>query len=325
MTDQSSAAPAAPAKERIAVIGGGMMGQACSQAFAMAGYQVRLQSLDDELFRGVLGRVRHDLAFLAERGVGSPDDVDRTLSLITATSDLAQALDGAGFVLECIFENLEAKRTLFRQMEALAGPEVILATNTSVIRISEIAEACALPGRVVGAHWWTPAYLMPIVEIIPGQKTTQETVDRVTRLMTEAGKLPVYVKKDAPGFVGNRLLHCLYREAMHIVQEGIADLETVDLVLKYGPGARFQVMAPFEHMDMVGLDLGIAVESYLWPHLADTHEVFPMMTEKVDRGELGFKAGGVGFRTWTPEEQKAFREKLLDHLARQAASGALGS
>jgi 3-hydroxybutyryl-CoA dehydrogenase len=320
-----AAAQPAGARPPVAVIGGGMMGQACSQAFAMAGFDVRLQSLDDELFRGVRGRIRDDLAFIAERGVGSPAQVDETVARIHTTSDLAEALGGAGFALECIFENLEAKRALFRDMEGLVGPEVILATNTSVIRISEIAEACRLPGRVVGAHWWTPAYLMPIVEIIAGEKTTQDTVDGATVLMKAAGKIPVCVKKDAPGFVGNRLLHCLYREAMYIVDQGIADLETVDLVLKYGPGARFQVMAPFEHMDMVGLDLGGAVESYLWPHLADTHEVFPMLTEKVERGELGFKTGGVGFRTWAPDEQKAFRERLLDHLARQAAMGAFPS
>jgi 3-hydroxybutyryl-CoA dehydrogenase len=308
-------------KERIAVIGAGMMGQGCSQAFAMAGYEVRLQSLDDEPFRGVRDRIRGDLAFLAEKGLGSPDDVGGVLALITTTTDLAEALDGADFVLECIFENLEAKRALFGQMEALVAPDVILATNTSVIRISEIAEACGLPGRVVGAHWWNPAYLVPIVEIIPGEKTTAETVERTARLMAGAGKLPVYVKKDAPGFVGNRLLHALYREAMYIVEQGIADPATVDLVLKYGPGMRFQVMAPFEHMDMVGLDLGIAVESYLWPHLADAHEVFPMLTERVARGELGFKTGGVGFHTWSPEEQKAFREQLLAHLARQVREG----
>jgi 3-hydroxybutyryl-CoA dehydrogenase len=309
-------------KERIAVIGGGMMGQACSQAFAMAGFEVRLQSLDDELFRGVRDRIRSDLAFVAERGLGSPDRVDETVARVQTTSDLAEALDSVDFVLECIFENLEAKRGLFRHMEALVAPEVILATNTSVIRITEIAEACEVPGRVVGAHWWTPAYLMPIVEIIAGEKTTPDTVDRATRLMKDAGKIPLYVKKDAPGFIGNRLLHCLYREAMYIVEQGIADLETVDLMLKYGPGARFQVMGPFEHMDMVGLDLDSAVESYLWPHLADTHVLFSMLTDKVAKGELGFKTGGVGFRTWTPEQQKAFREKLLDHLARQAAAGA---
>ncbi len=309
-------------KERIAVVGAGMMGQACSQAFAMAGYEVRLQSLDDELFRGVLDRIRHDLVFLAERGLGSLDEVDATVARIATTTSLAEALDGADFVLECIFENLEAKRALFRQLEMLVGPEVILATNTSVIRITEIAETCSLPGRVVGAHWWTPAYLMPIVEIIPGESTTEETVGRTTRLVAKAGKLPVYVKKDAPGFVGNRLLHALYREAMYIVEQGIADPETVDLVLKYGPGMRFQVMAPFEHMDMVGLDLGVAVEGYLWPHLADSHEVYPMLTERVARGELGFKTGGVGFHTWSPEEQKAFRENLLDHLVKQVAANA---
>lgn len=310
-----------PKKQRIAVIGAGMMGQGCAQAFAMAGYEVRLQSLDDELFRGVRDRIRGDLAFLAERNLGSGDEVERTLSLITTTTELHDALDGADFMLECIFENLEAKRTLFRRIEALVAPDVILATNTSVIRISEIAEACELPGRVVGAHWWNPAYLIPIVEVIPGEKTTEDTVERTTRLMAEAGKLPVLVKKDAPGFVGNRLLHALYREAMYIVEQGIADPATVDLVLKYGPGMRFPVMAPFEHLDMVGLDLGVAVEGYLWPHLADAHEVFPLLADKVASGELGFKTGGVGFHTWTPEEQKAFRENLLDHLARQVAMG----
>ena len=111
---------------------------------------------------------------------------------------------------------------------------------------------------------------------------------------------------------------------MFIVEQGIADLDAVDLVLKYGPGARFQVMAPFEHMDLVGLDLITAVENYLWPHLADAHEIFPMVNEKVAAGELGFKTNGVGFRTWTPEDQKALRERLLDHLARQVAAGALG-
>jgi 3-hydroxybutyryl-CoA dehydrogenase len=311
-----------PAPVKVAVIGAGMMGQACSQAFAMAGFDVRLQSLDDELFRGVRDRIRRDLAFIAERGVGSPGEVEQTVARIVTTPDLAEALDSIDFVLECIFENLEAKRDLFRRMEALVGPDVILATNTSVIRITEIAQACARPERVVGAHWWTPAYLMPIVEIIPGESTASETVDRTAALMEAAGKLPLHVKKDAPGFIGNRLLHSLYREAMYIVDQGIADIEAVDLMLKFGPGARFQVMPTFEHIDMVGLDLDCAVEGYLWPHLADTHEVFPMLSEKVARGELGFKTGGVGFRTWTPEEQVALRERLLDHLARQLAAGA---
>lgn len=308
-----------PKKERIAIIGAGMMGQGCAQAFAMAGYEVRLQSLDDELFRGVRDRIRDDLRFLAQRGLGAEEDIEPTVSLLATTPRLDEALDGADFVLECIFEDLEAKRTLFKRMETLVAEDIVLATNTSVIRITEIAEACALPGRVVGAHWWNPAYLIPIVEIVPGEKTTEGTVERTTRLMAKAGKLPVHVKKDAPGFVGNRLLHALYREAMFIVEQGIADAETVDLVLKYGPGMRFQVMAPFEHLDMVGLDLGSAVESYLWPHLADSHEVFSMLTDKVARGELGFKTGGVGFHTWTPAEQKAFRDNFLDHLVKQVA------
>jgi 3-hydroxybutyryl-CoA dehydrogenase len=301
--------------------GAGMMGQGCTQAFAMAGHEVRLHSLDDELFRGIRDRIRADLVFLAERGLGRLDGVDETLSLVTTTTRLDEALDGADFVLECIFENLEAKRSLFREIEAQVRPDVVLATNTSVIRIGEIAEALNLPGRFLGTHWWNPAYLIPIVEIIPGEKTTEETLEAATQVMRGAGKLPVLISKDAPGFVGNRLLHALYREAMSIVEQGIADPATVDLVLKYGPGMRFEVLAPFEHMDMVGLDLGIAVESYLWPHLEDTHEVMPMLTEKVAKGELGFKSGGVGFHTWTPEGQKALRDGLLEHLIRQVKEG----
>jgi 3-hydroxybutyryl-CoA dehydrogenase len=304
-----------PENTRVAVIGAGMMGQGCAQAFATAGYHVMLQSLEDELFRGVLDRIRSDLVFLAQRGVGAVDEVETTLSRITTTPRLEEALQGADFVLECIFENLEAKRELFRKMEPLVGPEVVLATNTSVIRITEIAQACVRRERVVGTHWWNPAYLVPLVEIIPGEETAEETVRLATDLMERAGKLPVLIKKDAPGFVGNRLLHALYREAIWIVEQGIADAATVDRVFKYGPGMRFPVLAPFEHLDMVGLDLGLAVQSYLLESLEDRHEPSPLLTERVARRELGFKTGGVGFETWTPEEQRALREGLLDHLA----------
>ena len=300
-----------------------MMGQACSQAFAMAGYEVRLQSLDDELFRGVRDRIRHDLEFIAERGVGSPEEVDGTVSLITTTSDLAEAVDGADFVLECIFENLEAKRTLFRQMEALVRPggrswRPIRRSSGS----SEIAEACSLPGRVVGAHWWTPAYLMPIVEIIPGEKTTQETVDRATRLMAEAGKLPVHVKKDAPGVrrqpPAARALsrgHVHRRPGHRRPGDG-------------RPGAQVRAGRPLPG------DGAVRAHGHGRPGSGRRRRGLPLAAPgRQPRGvpaccrtrwleaSSGFKSGGVGFYTWTPEEQKAFRENLLDHLARQAAAG----
>jgi 3-hydroxybutyryl-CoA dehydrogenase len=309
----------APKPGPIAIIGAGLMGQGCAQTFAAAGWEVRLQSLDDELFQTVLDRVRADLVYLAQRGVGTVDEVEPTLARITTTSLLDEALDGVDFVLECIWEDVEAKRSLFRRMEEVVGPEVVLATNTSVIRITEIAAACSRPERVVGAHWWNPPPLIPIVEIVPGEKTGELTVQAVTDLMARIGKLPVVIQKDAPGFVGNRLLHALYREALSIAEQGIADLETVDLVFKYGPGIRFPVMAPFEHMDLVGADLILAVQAYLGPHLEDSHEPNPLLTDRVDSGELGFKSGGAGFRTWSPEEQQAFRRRLLDHLARHLA------
>lgn len=309
----------APRPGPVAVIGAGIMGQGCAEAFAAAGWEVRLHSLDDESFRTVLERIHGDLVYLAEQGVGGADDVEPTLARITTTSSLVEALDGVDFVLECIWEDLEAKRGLFRRMEELVSPDAVLATNTSVIRITEIAVACARPERVVGAHWWNPPPLIPIVEIVPGEQTDERTVQAVSDLMARVRKLPVIIKKDAPGFVGNRLLHALYREALSIAEQGIADLETIDLVFKHGPGIRFPVMAPFEHMDLVGTDLILAVQAYLGPHLEDTHEPKRLLAEKVERGELGFKSGGVGFRTWSPEEQQAFRQRLLDHLARHLA------
>jgi 3-hydroxybutyryl-CoA dehydrogenase len=306
-------------QRRIAVVGAGMMGQGCAHAFAAAGHQVMLQSLDDELFRGVLERIRVDLVFLAERGVGSMDGVEATVSRITTTPRLDEALDGADFVLECIYEDLEAKRGLFHEMERLAGPRVILATNTSVIRITEIAQACEHRDRVVGVHWWNPAYLVPLVEVVPGEETSEETVQAALAILRESGKYPLRINKDVPGFVGNRLLHALYREAFSIVEEGIADAATVDRVFKFGPGMRFPVLAPFEHADMVGLDLTLAVESYLLKFLEDSHEPAAMLKNKVAKGELGFKAGGNGFESRSPEEQRAIRLGLLDHLARWTA------
>ena len=300
---------------RIAVIGAGMMGQGIAQAFAMAGHEVMLESLDDELFRTVLDRIRADLLFLADRGLGSRGDVELILSRITTTSDLAEALVGVDFVLETIWEDLEAKRAVFREIEALVDSDTVIATNTSVIRITEIAEVCIHPERVIGAHWWNPASLVPLVEIVPGERTSERTIRFTTELMLRAGKRPVFINKDAPGFVGNRLLHALYREAIWIVEQGIADPATVDEVFKYGPGMRFPVLAPFEHLDMVGLNLGLAVQDYMLPFLADSHTPSPLLQERVRRGECGFRTGGVGFRTWTLEEQRALREGLMDFLA----------
>lgn len=165
----------------------------------------------------------------------------------------------------------------------------------------------------MGTHFWNPPYLVPLVEVVPGKETSKRTVDVVVQRLESVGMHPVRVKKDAPGFVGNCLQHALWREAVSIVEKGIADAETVDEVVKMGFGMRLPVLGPLENADLVGLDLTLDIHEYLFPHLEDSHQPSPLLKRKVEAGELGFKSG-KGFRTWTPREMEECRLRLLRQL-----------
>jgi 3-hydroxybutyryl-CoA dehydrogenase len=179
---------------------------------------------------------------------------------------------------------------------------------------TEIASTSEHRERILGTHWWNPPFLIPLVEVVQTEETPQWVIDLTMDLHRAIGKRPVHAKKDVPGFIANRLQHALWREAISIVERGIADPATVDESLKYGPGLRLPVMAPLENADMVGLDLTLSIHSYVLKHLEDSHEPSPLLKEKVEKGELGFKSGGVGFQTWTPESQKALRANMLSYL-----------
>jgi 3-hydroxybutyryl-CoA dehydrogenase len=305
---------------RVAVIGGGTMGSGCAQVFAAAGYSVSLQSRKPETLVKALERIRHDLAFLADRGVGAAEDIEATVSRVEPTQSLEEAVRGAGFVLECVYEDLGLKQDIFAQMDEVVPPTTVLATNTSVMSITEIASKAKNRARIVGAHWWNPPSLIPLVEVVRHEEAADWAIDQTVRLMTAIGKRPIVVQKDVPGFVANRLQHALMREAISIVERGIADAETVSEAMKSGPGLRLPVLSPLETADMGGLDLTLAIHSYVFKYLEDSHEPSPLLKDMVARGELGFKSGGKGLREWTPEQMKALRDNLLDYLARVAAS-----
>ena len=306
---------------KVAVIGGGTMGHGCAQVFAAGGYEVSLQSRKEATLAKAIDTMRGDLTFLAERGVGKADQVEPIMARVKTTQSMEEAVAGAGFVLECVYEDMELKQEIFRKVDQLVDPDVVLATNTSVMSITEIARRSAGRERIVGTHWWNPPYLIPLVEVVRTEETSPWVIDLTMDLMRRIGKHPVFVKKDVPGFVANRLQHALWREAISIVERGIADAETVDESIKYGFGMRLPVLAPLETADMGGLDLTLAIHSYVLGYLEDSHEPSPLLQEKVQRGQLGFKTGGKGFREWTPDEMKALREGLLDYLARVAAAG----
>jgi 3-hydroxybutyryl-CoA dehydrogenase len=213
-------------------------------------------------------------------------------------------------------EDMTLKQDTFQKLDAMCGPEAVLATNTSVMSPTEIASKSKKRDRILGTHWWNPPFLIPLVEVVQTEETPPWVIQLTMDLHKAIGKHPVHAKKDVPGFIANRLQHALWREAISIVERGIADAATVDESLKYGPGLRLPVMAPLENADLVGLDLTLSIHNYVLKHLEDSHEPSPLLKAKVEKGELGFKSGGVGFQNWTPEQQKALRANMLDYLCK---------
>jgi len=294
-----------PGNERISVVGGGLMGHGIAQVFATAGHRVTITDADPTVLASVHQRVRENL----ERLGVDPAPADA----IRVCNELEAAIAEADIVFEAVVEDIAVKQSLFERMSRLVGPTTILATNTSVISISQIGARALDPSRVVGTHWWNPPYLIPLVEVIPSAATDSEVVDRTLALLEGAGKEAVLVGSDVPGFIGNRLQHALWREAIAIVDAGICDGETVDRVVKASFGARLAVLGPIENADLVGLDLTLAIHEYLLPDLDGAPGPAPLLRELVDQGHLGMKSG-EGFRTWSEEEARRTRERLFDHL-----------
>jgi 3-hydroxybutyryl-CoA dehydrogenase len=257
--------------------------------------------------------IRKNLALPTEEGPGGAEGAERVIARISTTTELARAAQGADFLVEAAPEDLELKRAIFRELDALCPPPALLATNTSANSITEIASGAASRGRILGTHFWNPPWLVPLVEVVPGRDTAPWAMESACALLLEAGKRPVRVKKGVPGFVGNRLPHALWWEAVFIVEGGLGDAENWGEVVKTGFGMRLLVLGPLENADMVGLDLTLKIHAYLLEHLEDSREPSPLLREKVEKGELGF-ASGRGFRSWTPREMEECRANLLRHL-----------
>jgi 3-hydroxybutyryl-CoA dehydrogenase len=299
--------------ENIAVIGAGLMGHGLAQIFAVHGYAVRLMDIKKELLDKAIENIRSNLTLMAQKGIGKQDDIEPAIGKIKTTVDLKEASAGAQFVVEAVLENLELKQDIFRDLDAICSEDAILATNTSVISITEIAAKAKNRKRILGTHFWNPPHLLPLVEVIRGEDTSEEAMDTAYALLKEVGKHPVRVNKDVPGFVGNRLQHALWREAISIVERGIADPATVDECIKFGFGIRLPVLGPLENADMVGTDLTLAIHNYILKYIESSTEPSPLLKKKVEDGDLGFKSGR-GFQDWTPEEAQKSRKRLQEYL-----------
>jgi 3-hydroxybutyryl-CoA dehydrogenase len=281
------------------------MGHGLAQVFAEAGADVRIHDPEPAQLGSVLDRVRANLETL-ER------DLDAA-QRITPCPRLEETVTGAELVIEAGPENPAIKQAIFGQLDALADGDAVLATNTSSIPIHQIAAGATNRERVVGTHWWNPPYLIPLVEVVPTADTREDVVMRTLKLLSAAGKTAVHVRRDVPGFVGNRLQHALWREAIALVADGVCDAETVDTVIKNSFGLRLAVLGPLENADLVGLDLTLAIHEQILPHIDRTPGPSPYLRELIDAGRLGMKAG-EGFRRWKPSEADALRKRLTAHL-----------
>ncbi len=299
--------------ENITVIGAGLMGHGLAQIFAVHGYTVKLMDIKKELLDKAIENIRSNLTLMSQKGIGKLDDIEPAIGRIKTTVDLKEAASGAQFVVEAVLENLELKQDIFKDLDAICSEDAILATNTSVISITEIAEKAKNRKRILGTHFWNPPHLIPLVEVIRGTDTSDEAMDTAYGLLKEVGKHPVRVNKDVPGFVGNRLQHALWREAISIVERGIADPATVDECIKFGFGIRLPVLGPLENADMVGTDLTLAIHNYILKYIESSQEPSPLLRKKVKSGDLGFKTGR-GFQEWSPEEVQRSRKRLQEYL-----------
>ncbi|MCG8638473.1 MAG: 3-hydroxyacyl-CoA dehydrogenase family protein [Desulfobacterales bacterium] len=300
-------------KGTICVVGAGLMGHGIAQIFAVKGYNVWISDIDEKVLNQALVNIRKNLALFAENDLVSQDEIEPALSRIRISISLEEAASTAEVVIEAVSENLELKQTIFKQLDEICSPGTILCTNTSVISITQIAEKAINKSRIVGTHFWNPSHLIPLVEVVPGDQTNPETVDRTYDFLSSVGKHPVKVKKDVPGFVGNRLQHALWREAISIVDQGIAEPAVVDEVIKMGFGIRLPVLGPLENADLVGLDLTHAIHDYILEHINASPEPAPILKTKIDQGCLGFKTG-EGLQKWTDDEKAGVRSRLFDHL-----------
>ena len=300
---------------RAAVIGTGMMGPGIAVTLARGGLAAVIISRTAEGAASGLRAALEQVDYLETHGLITSALAHDVRPRLSATHELDRAVADADLVVESAPEDMVFKQQLFAHLDQITSPETVLATNTSGLSITAIAEQCAHPERVVTTHFWNPPYLMPLVEIVKGRRTSAAVAEALRDLLLRCGKVPVIVKKDRPGQLGNRLQMALVREAVHIVQEGIADVADVDLAVKAGFGLRLPVYGIFEHLDMVGLDLGLAITDYVAQDLYREPRAPELMRQLVGDGQLGAKTG-QGFYDWSAKNASAVKS-LRDRWLRE--------
>ncbi len=303
--------------EKIAVVGAGLMGTSIGLDWARAGFSVTIYDSDSDRVESVTRRAREIGQALVESSVITANELNLAVARMTATTDLGDAVGDADYVAEAIVEDLKAKQALYAELDAITKPDAVLASNTSSLMPSALAEPTKRPERLLVVHYFNPGHLIPVVEVVLGPQTSPETVETATRLLRDAGKTPAVLRKEVPGFIANRLQSALLREAIALVNDGVCSMEDLDAVVSLGFGRRLAAFGPFAVADMAGLDVWQAITSYLYPLISDQHAPQASLADRVAQGDLGLKSGR-GFYEWSPMDAAAALAKrdaeLLRHL-----------
>jgi len=304
-------------RAKIAVVGAGLMGTSIALDWARAGFDVSVYDSDADRVESLTRRSREIGQALVEAEVITANELNLAVARLTATTDLGEAVGEADYVAEAVFEELAVKQALYAELDAITRPDAVLASNTSTLMPSAMAEPIERRERFLVVHYFNPGHLIPVVEVVLGPETAEATVETACRLLREAGKTPAVLRKEVPGFIANRLQSALLREAIALVEDGVCSMEDLDAVVSLGFGRRLGIFGPFAVHDMAGLDVWQAIATNLYPVIADAKAPQALLADHAVRGEYGLKTGR-GFYEWSPAEAAAALAKrdaaLLAHL-----------
>jgi len=296
----------------MAVIGSGTMGRGIVLTCAQAGIKVYMIDINMDVLNAALEGIKINLKSFVGEKVMTQAEADATIANIVL-SDKYDVIAGVDFVLEAVPEVAAIKEAVYKEAQKYAPADIVIASNTSGTPITKLGKYLDNPGRMVGMHWWNPAHITPVVEMINGDESDPEAMDITVELTKAVGRYPVVVKKDVPGFLGNRLLYAFMREALWCYENGVASAEDIDMMVKAGFAFKFPVLGPLQILDMAGLDIFANVSGYLWKQLDNSTEPDEFIKNRVAEGKLGIKSG-QGFYEYKKEELPAMfgkRNKLM--------------